>query len=297
MQPNINPTRSISPNDVLALAAAGNLRGVVGEDGPSLIKFFSPGRKISFETGRLTAAAVEQLGLTDFVRGEKAGFNAGSIRVEGTFDSFKYRDGVLYAAIVPSKGGRGRLVELPLNPDDPRWSLAPGKGAFRFTKNFMTLDRQYPRQEEPDGKPFCQECCGWFPDDSQSAGLPSREINLNDLFAIAEKICDASGGRVQLVKNEQSEEGNPEAVAAEFLKLDGKRLGRDIRLYNFLGRVAGEQQALLHLLQEVASPLCTVIPAAYEAIQPDLIALGERVFEPDMHVDWRDIVATLGRNN
>lgn len=297
MQPNINPTRSISPNDVLALAAAGNLRGVVGEDGPPLIKFFSTGRKMSFETGRLTPEAVEQLGLTEFVRGENAGFNAGRVRIEGTFDSFKYRDGVLYAAILPSKGGRGRPLELPLNPEDSRWNLSPGKGAFRFTKNFMTLDRQYPRQEEPDGKPFCQECCGWFPGDSQTAGLPSHKIDLNDLFAIVGRMCDASGGRVQLVRNEQSENDTPETVAAEFLKLDGKRLGRDIRLYNFLGRVAGEQQALLHLLEEVASPLSTAIPAAYEAIQPDLIALGERVFEPEMHADWRDIVATLGKNN
>lgn len=126
---------------------------------------------------------------------------------------------------------------------------------------------------------------------AKDGAFSSKQIGIADLFAIAGKICDASGGRVQLVRNEEDEVSTPAAEAAEFLKLDGSRLGRDLRVYNLIGRMGGEQQVVMHLLEEVALPLRGMIPAAYEAIKPDLVALGERVFEPNLHAGWRDVLA------
>lgn len=121
--------------------------------------------------------------------------------------------------------------------------------------------------------------------------FPSTEISVFELFGVAVKICEASQGQVQLVRNEEDKDSSPADDAAEFLKFNGERIGRDIRTYNLISRAAGVQYMMTTFFEEVALPLRSVLPAAYEAIKPDLIVLGERVFAPNMQSAWRDLVS------
>ena len=75
------------------------------------------------------------------------------------------------------------------------------------------------------------------------------------LKELVRQIVKHSGGRIEEVKNEQDSSTDPCKDAQEFLKLDGKRLGRDLKLYDFMAEVATEPMALCHILEEILLPI------------------------------------------
>lgn len=116
-------------------------------------------------------------------------------------------------------------------------------------------------------------------------------VDLNSrLMFIAGKIVGLAGGKVSLVRREADDSTTAEPEAADFLKVEGKRLGRDIHLYSFMGKVASNGMATLSFLEEVALPLKdTLEPEAHAAIMADVEQLGAEVFSDEMLPGWHDL--------
>jgi hypothetical protein len=87
---------------------------------------------------------------------------------------------------------------------------------------------------------------------------------LDQLQKLAQILCDTEP-RLKLVKNEQDDCDKEEMEAATFLKLDGKRLGRDLELYDFMASFMGHAGALANALEEIILPLQETSPSAFEA--------------------------------
>lgn len=97
-----------------------------------------------------------------------------------------------------------------------------------------------------------------------------------ELLKIAEIAIQHSGGRLRLAFNEEDESEEFVGGAARFLKLDGKRLGRDVELYGFMGdKIIGWQQTFAMFLEEIVLPLKSVLPESYAKAGEALRALGE----------------------
>lgn len=114
--------------------------------------------------------------------------------------------------------------------------------------------------------------------------IPRREpVKLEgkraELLKIAEITVQHSGGRLRLVFNEENESEKFVGDAAHFLKLDGKRLGRDIELYGFMGDdIVGWQQTLVMFLEEILLPLKGALPESYAKASEALRTLGKSVY-------------------
>lgn len=111
-----------------------------------------------------------------------------------------------------------------------------------------------------------------------------------ELLKIAEIAVQYSGGRLRLAFNEEDENKEFVGGAARFLKLDEKRLGRDIELYGFMGDdIVGWQQVLAMFLQEILLPLKSKLPKSYAKAGEALRKLGESVYPENMLRQWRDL--------
>ena len=72
-------------------------------------------------------------------------------------------------------------------------------------------------------------------------------MDINKLKAFAEKLVEYSGGKLRLVAGEQDDSDDRDGEAATFLKLNDKRLGRDLEMYRFMSEVAGEGITLCNI--------------------------------------------------
>lgn len=115
-----------------------------------------------------------------------------------------------------------------------------------------------------------------------------RETTLLDaLMQLCEKMVAASGGRLRLAKNEADTTTELDLEAQEHLKLDERRLGRDLRLYNFMADIAGAGPAIADF-----APVLLVIrrdvPAAYDAVRDDILNL-DVWFDEANREGWRGL--------
>lgn len=111
-----------------------------------------------------------------------------------------------------------------------------------------------------------------------------------ELLKITEIAVQHSSGRLRLAFNEEDESEEFVGGAARFLKLDGKRLGRDIELYGFMGDdIAGWQQTFAMFLEEILLPLKSVLPESYAKAGEALHTLGESVYPENILQQWRDL--------
>lgn len=111
-----------------------------------------------------------------------------------------------------------------------------------------------------------------------------------ELLKIAEIAVQHSGGRLRLAFNEEDDSEEFVGGAARFLKLDGKRFGRDIELYGFMGDdIAGWQQTLAMFFEEIIFPLKSVLPESYAKAGEALRTFGESVYPKRILQQWRDL--------
>ncbi len=108
------------------------------------------------------------------------------------------------------------------------------------------------------------------------------------LMAIAQEIVDNSAGRARLAFQEDDASKEVVADAAHFIKVDEKRVGRDIELYGFFeDTVMGWGETLTSFLEEVLLPIKSLkLDASYQAASITLRDLGHEVFEPGLHKNW-----------
>jgi len=121
------------------------------------------------------------------------------------------------------------------------------------------------------------------------ASEESKELTAR-LTTIAETWARESGGRIRIAKNEADADTTFDPEAQEHLKVDERRLGRDLPLYGFMAEMGGWPAAIGDFA-DVAIKIQRLFPAAFEASKADVIALGERL--PDkLKPKWAEIFET-----
>lgn len=72
---------------------------------------------------------------------------------------------------------------------------------------------------------------------------------------IAEMLQEVSRGEVRIAYQEEDQSTDEALTAHHFIKVNGKRLGRDIEVYAFMLKVVGPEQVLLELYEHWVLPL------------------------------------------
>jgi len=85
---------------------------------------------------------------------------------------------------------------------------------------------------------------------------------LDRIFLLCKSMAEADS-RLRIVKNEEDKSTETQKEAATFLKLDDKRLGRDLELYNFMATLEGERPLTARLLEEIVLPLKRISRLAF----------------------------------
>jgi hypothetical protein len=112
-------------------------------------------------------------------------------------------------------------------------------------------------------------------------------------------LVSHSYGTLQIVKNEEDATTAYNPEAATFLKLHRERLGRDLELYAFMGKIEGDKVLLTRLLEELVLPLRrlhvggTPSREAFEAGINTLRAMGIRTFEGGTGARWSELLDSL----
>lgn len=108
-----------------------------------------------------------------------------------------------------------------------------------------------------------------------------------DLINICDKMCAASGDRIHLVFGEKDSSGEEQDDAAHFLKMDGRRIGRDIEQFAMLSKITSIPFAAADFLA-VMLGVSASLPAAYKAVEPDLRSL-KKYFAEEYQKDWDEL--------
>ena len=111
-----------------------------------------------------------------------------------------------------------------------------------------------------------------------------NKVTKDDFLQIAKTIAEFSNGKIRIAFNEGDDSTESENEAAHFLKLNGKRLGRDVELYGFMASLSPEQAlpdffGLLFFIKEEC-------PESYKKASVQLKELGSKVYEGDILNEW-----------
>jgi hypothetical protein len=123
-------------------------------------------------------------------------------------------------------------------------------------------------------------------------GLKELEGKGAELLKIAETAVEASEGRLRIAAHEEDESEEINYTGGRFLKLDGKRLGRDIELYAFMGEMSessGWNAILPMFLEEVLLEFQGELPESYASACEKLQALGKLVYKGKQLQEWNEL--------
>ncbi len=117
-----------------------------------------------------------------------------------------------------------------------------------------------------------------------------KGMHMSVLMRIADIAVQNSGGRLRLTYNEEDESRKSVRHKQHFLKLDEKRIGRNLQVYVFLGdEVIGWQQLLGEFLKEVLLPIKSELPKSYAKASEALRVFGESVYSEHLLWQWRGL--------
>lgn len=108
----------------------------------------------------------------------------------------------------------------------------------------------------------------------------------DELMKLAETMVAAAPETLRLAYNEDDATTDEVKDAAHFLKIDGRRFGRDIELYGFMGKMQGEWNAIVDFAAEVVLPIKAAAPAAYAIAAERLKTFGRDHLDADKIGDW-----------
>lgn len=108
------------------------------------------------------------------------------------------------------------------------------------------------------------------------------------LMEIVNLIVQNSGKRASLAFQEEDTMTEKVEDAAHFIKVDGKRIGRDIGMYGFMGDgPVGWERTLAMFLEEILFPVKGLgLTESYNAAAEKLKELGHEVYSTDLHAEW-----------
>jgi len=108
------------------------------------------------------------------------------------------------------------------------------------------------------------------------------------LLAIAKEV--ATYPDIELVCHEEDDSTAENKEAAHFLKYKGKRIGRDIEVYAFMGKISSEIEMLCDFLSEIVFSLNLHDSKAAESI----FRWGLMILPQDKWDDWGDLFVEGG---
>lgn len=113
------------------------------------------------------------------------------------------------------------------------------------------------------------------------------KVTKDDFLQIAKTIAEFSEGKIRIAFNEEDDSTAEEKEAAHFLKLNDRRIGRDIELYGFMAKIS-PKQALPDFFEFLIS-IKQECPESYEKASIKLKDLGAKVYEGDILNDWNGL--------
>lgn len=116
---------------------------------------------------------------------------------------------------------------------------------------------------------------------------------VNRLMSICQKMEEVSP-RIRLAYSEEDNTEYAKIESAHFVKLDGKRIGRDIEIYGTLSLIASPAFALAEFAQMVSLIKAKGCSDAYEAVRHECSGL-EDLMEEKFRSDWRDIFSITAK--
>jgi hypothetical protein len=125
-----------------------------------------------------------------------------------------------------------------------------------------------------------------------------RLMSLRDkLLKLTEAMAAAAPDRLRLAHREEDATTREVKDAAHFLKIDGRRCGRDIELYGFMGELygtmgekRGDWNAIIDFTAEVGLPVKNVAPAAYAVAAEQLKVFAREYLEGDELAEWETLL-------
>lgn len=129
-----------------------------------------------------------------------------------------------------------------------------------------------------------------------TSGLKELEGKGAELLKIAKVAVEYSEGRLRLVHNEEDKSEDFVYVSGRFLKFEGERLGRDIEMYDFMGKIdemGGWTTVLPMFLEEVLLQFKEELPVSYVKASERLKTLGEIVYEGERLKKWKRLFQKL----
>ncbi len=115
-----------------------------------------------------------------------------------------------------------------------------------------------------------------------------KEITRDDFHELAKIIAAFSGGKIRIAFKEEDDSTTQNKEAGHFLKLNEKRLARDIPVYGIMAK-ASPEQALPNFLGEVLFPIENECPESFEKAAFQLKEMGLRVYADDFINDWNKL--------
>jgi len=99
----------------------------------------------------------------------------------------------------------------------------------------------------------------------------------SEFWDIIKEMINLSDGRLRLASAEKDDSNDPAFGVAHFLKLDGKRIGKDIEVYLFLGQcIAGWHSALDQFTKDMISPISGALPEIPEKINEKIKRIRDK---------------------
>lgn len=112
------------------------------------------------------------------------------------------------------------------------------------------------------------------------------------LMSMAKAMAAGSDGVLRLARNEADATTARDPEAATFLKLNGRRLGRDLEVYAFMAEINGGWEPVLpDLAAELVLQVRREAPDAYAVGAETLVSMGRSIYTADQQEQWADIFA------
>jgi hypothetical protein len=103
------------------------------------------------------------------------------------------------------------------------------------------------------------------------------------LFEFFKNLCDPDWG-IKLIKDD----------SGHYISDNGKRLGRDIEVYNFMAKISGHAFVLATILEEILLPLKSLgYISLYESNFEIIKNLGIEIIENEYLEDWEKLCKEL----
>ena len=119
-----------------------------------------------------------------------------------------------------------------------------------------------------------------------------RRDYVERLLPICHKMAEVCPERIRIAHNEEDETTALQPEAAHFLKLDGKRVQRDIEVYGTMATIHGIGVGLADFIL-LPWTVARKVPAAYLAVIDELHALADLLpteLPDELRKTWHDMI-------